>query len=322
MDILISENLQAPAIDRLKAKYNVVCEPELWKDEAALKRRIAEARCIIVRNQTQLTADVLACAPQLKVIGRNGVGLDNIDMEAASRAGIAVIAPLEANATSVAELTFGLLLSLARKIPAADQSTRGGKWDRLRFVGVELSGKTILICGFGRIGRRVAAMAKGFGMRIVTFDPYLKPDAPVLAETGAALETELLPALAQADCITVHSPLTPQTRRMFNKDAFAAMKRGALFVNTSRGGVVDEDALLSALQSGHLGGAGLDVREVEPPKARGGFEDLENVVLTPHIAAFTVEAQTRTIEAVAADVDCVLSGQEARNAVNAQIGQK
>jgi D-3-phosphoglycerate dehydrogenase / 2-oxoglutarate reductase len=137
-----------------------------------------------------------------------------------------------------------------------------------------------------------------------------------LAETGAALCTDLHEALAQADCITVHSPLTPQTRRMFNEAAFAATKRGAFFINTSRGGVVDEAALLAALQSGHLGGAGLDVRDVEPPATRLGFEDLENVVLTPHIAAFTHEAQTRTIEAVAADVERVLAGQPALNGVN------
>ena len=316
MDILISENLRAPAIDQLAARHTLVTEPELWKDGSRLKERIAEARAIIVRNQTQLTADVLAAAPHLQVIGRNGVGLDNIDMDAASKLGIVVIAPLEANATSVAELTFGLLLSLARKIPAADASTRKGGWERLRFTGVELAGKTITICGFGRIGRRVAAMARGFGMRIVAYDPYLKPDSPLLTEAGVELETELEPAIAKADCITVHSPLTPLTRQMFNERTFSAMKRGAFFVNTSRGGVVDEGALLGALQSGHLGGVGLDVREVEPPKTRAGFEDLENVVLTPHIAAFTSEAQTRTIEAVAADVERILNGEAALNSVN------
>lgn len=317
MDILITEPFSdAPALDRLAEKYAVERDGALWQDPPRLCERLREARAIIVRNQTRLTAELLAAAPNLQVIGRNGVGLDNIDMEAAGRTGIVVISPLEANAVTVAELTMGLLLAVARKIPLADHSTRAGGWERLRFMGVELAGKTIVICGFGRIGRRVAKMARGFDMRVVAFDPYLRSDSPALSEAGAALCADLAEALARADFVTVHLPLTPQTRHMFNERAFASAKRGAFFINTSRGGVVDEGALLSALQSGHLGGAALDVREVEPPAMRLGFEDLENVVLTPHIAAFTHEAQTRTIEAVAADVDRVLQGQPALNAVN------
>jgi len=316
MDILLSEHIEGPAINRLAAKYSVVCESLLWKEPARLRQQIAEARAIIVRNQTQLTADVLAAAPRLQVIGRNGVGLDNIDLEAANHAGIVVIAPLDANAVSVAELTFGLLLSLARRIPQAHQSTRSGGWERMRFMGVELDGKTLVVCGFGRIGRRVAMMARSFGMRIVVFDPYLPADSTALKECHATRANDLQASLSQADFVTVHSPLTPQTRHLFNEAAFNSMKRGAFLVNTSRGGVLDEAALLGALRGGHLGGAALDVREWEPPPSGSRLEELDNVILTPHIAAFTAEAQGRTIEAVAADVDAVLSGKSALNAVN------
>lgn len=337
MDILITEDLQAPAIDSLAAKFAVEREPGLWKDAAKLKAALAEARTVMVRNQTQLTAEVLSSAPKLIGIGRVGVGLDNIDLPAATARGITVIAPLDANAVSVAEVTLGLLLALARKLPAADRSTKAGGWDRRGYTGIELAGKTLAICGFGRIGKLVAKRAVAFGLRVVVFDPFVKPDDTTLVATGAGLCTTLEAALVQADFVTAHSPLTPATRKLFNAPTFAVMKRGAFFINTSRGGVVDEAALLAALQSGHLAGAALDVREVEPPPcsgalrppalgdhperrsqtaATGAFETMENVILTPHIASFTHEAQTRTFEAVCADLERLLRGEPAVNAVN------
>ena len=316
MDILITEDLQSPAIDALAAKFSVVREPLLWKDAAKLKAALANARTVMVRNQTQLTADVLGAAPRLVAIGRVGVGLDNIDLPTATQRGITVIAPLDANAVSVAEVTLGLLLALARKIPQADRSTKAGGWDRRGCTGIELAGKTLAICGFGRIGKLVAKRAAVFGLRLVVFDPFVKPGDPTLAETGALLCGKLQEALARADFVTTHSPLTPETKRMFNAQTFAAMKLGAFFENTSRGGVVDEVALLAALQSGHLGGAALDVREVEPPKERSAFETMDNVILLPHIGSFTHEAQARTFEAVCADLERLLRGQAAVNAVN------
>ncbi|MFM8470608.1 MAG: NAD(P)-dependent oxidoreductase, partial [Limisphaerales bacterium] len=242
MDILITEDLQAPAIDALATKFSVVREPLLWKDAAKLKAALADARTVMVRNQTQLTADVLTAAPKLLAIGRVGVGLDNIDLPTANARGIAVIAPLEANAVSVAELTLGLLLALARKIPQADRSTKAGGWDRRGCTGIELAGKTLAICGFGRIGKLVAKRAAVFGLRLVVFDPFVKPGDATLTETSATVCAKLEEALDQADFITTHSPLTPETKRMFNAHSFAAMKRGAFFINTSRGGVVDEAA--------------------------------------------------------------------------------
>lgn len=319
MDILITEDLQAPAIDALAGKFSVVREPALWKDATQLKAALADARTVMVRNQTQLTADVLAAAPKLIGIGRVGVGLDNIDLKAATERGITVIAPLDANAVSVAEVTLGLLLALARKIPHADRSTKAGGWDRRGCTGIELAGKTLAICGFGRIGKLVAKRAAVFGLKLLVFDPFVKPGDATLADTGATLCPKLEEALAQADFVTTHSPLTPETKRMFNERTFAAMKRGAFFVNTSRGGVVDEVALLAALQSGQLAGAALDVREVEPPKERTAFEGMDTVILLPHVGSFTHEAQTRTFEAVCADLERLLRGEAAFNVVNRQV---
>lgn len=319
MDILITEDLQAPAIEALAGKFTVVREPLLWKDATQLKAALEDARTVMVRNQTQLTANVLAAAPKLIGVGRVGVGLDNIDLKAATERGITVIAPLDANAVSVAELTIGLLLALARKIPQADRSTKAGGWDRRGCTGIELAGKTLAICGFGRIGKMVAKRAAVFGLKLLVFDPFVKPGDATLADTGATLCLKLEEAMAQADFVTTHSPLTPETKRMFNERTFAVMKRGAFFVNTSRGGVVDEVALLAALQRGHLAGAALDVREVEPPKERSAFETMDNVILLPHVGSFTHEAQTRTFEAVCADLERLLRGETAANAVNRPV---
>lgn len=315
MDILISEELTTPAVERLKGQHKVVSDGSLWKNGERLKTLLGEARTLMVRNQTLVTADLLAAAPKLIAVGRLGVGLDNIDVEAASKLGIVVIAPLDANATSVAELTLGLILALARKIPLADRSTKAGGWDRKGCMGIELEGKTLAICGFGRIGRLVAARARAFGLRLMVFDPFVDSSSPGLRETGAVLRQRLEDVLAEADFVTTHSPLTKDTRHLFSERTFAAMKRGAFFINTSRGGVVDEAALLAALRSGHLGGAALDVREIEPPEGKVGFETMD-VLLLPHLGAATTEAQTRTFETVAADISRLLRGEAAVSFVN------
>ena len=315
MDILIPEHLDAPAIQDLRARYVVTCQEELWKDPSRLKEEIQSARTIMVRNQTRVTSELLANAPSLVAIARVGVGLDNIDLQAATNLGMVVIAPLNANATSVAELTIGLLLALARRIPLADRSTRAGLWERIRCTGIELEGKTLAICGFGRIGRLVAARAKAFGLKLVIFDPFVRADTPVIAEMGAQHCQTLEEALVSADFVTIHSPLTSETRHMFNSRTLAAMKPGAYLINTSRGGVIDEQALLAVLEKGCLAGAALDVRECEPP-SQSLLEKMDNVILTPHIGAFTHEAQTRTIQAVCEDLDRVLRGEPAINYVN------
>jgi D-3-phosphoglycerate dehydrogenase len=208
------------------------------------------------------------------------------------------------------------MLALARKLALADRSTKSGSWDRKACTGLELDGKTLAICGFGRIGRLVAARARAFGMKLVVYDPFMKADSPALNEIGAQLFEALEGAVGVANFVTVHSPLTSETKHMFNERTFAAMQKGAFFINTSRGGVMDEGALLAALRNGHLAGAALDVRETEPPAAGNGFAALENVILTPHIAAFTLEAQARTFESVCDDLTRLFRGEAAVNFVN------
>jgi D-3-phosphoglycerate dehydrogenase / 2-oxoglutarate reductase len=318
MDVLICEDVEGLAIQKLSSKYAIVRDPTLWKDAPALKEQFSHARAVMIRNQTQITAQLLAEARSLLAIGRVGVGLDNIDVKAATDQGVVVIAPLNANAISVAELTIGLLLALARKIPFTDRSTRAGAWDRKGSTGIELAGKKLAICGFGRIGRLVAARARAFGLSLLVFDPFVKAGSPALAESGATLCDKLEDALAAADFVTIHMPLTAETKHLFGANAFAAMKRGAFFINTSRGPVMDEAALVNALQHAHLRGAALDVRETEPP-VRGVLENFENVILTPHVGAFTVEAQARTLDAVCDDLDRILSGQPAINYVNTAV---
>lgn len=316
MDILITEAFDDPAVDRLDDRHSVVRAPGAFKDPDQLRELIGQARTIVVRNQTQLTAEALAAAPNLIGIGRMGVGLDNIDVKAASQLGIVVVAPLDANATSVAEVSLGLMLALARKIPMADRTTKAGGWDRKGCTGVELAEKTLAICGFGRVGRKVARYARAFGMNVIVSDPFVEADSPALAEIEGRLCETVEEALAAADYVSAHSPLTPETKHMFNAERFAVMKPGAFFLNTSRGGIVDETALVAALKSGHLGGAALDVREQEPPGEPSELEAMDNVVLMPHVGGWTAEALSRTHSAVAGDIEALLAGGAAKNFVN------
>jgi D-3-phosphoglycerate dehydrogenase len=313
-DVLITENTTGPAADALRKSFDVTFEPELWKSPEKLKRLIPEFRAIIVRNQTQVNAELIGAAKRLLVIGRSGVGLDNIDMKAAGDAGIVVAFAPEQNSISVAELVLGLMLSMARKIPAADRSTRGGAWDRQTFLGVELYGKTLGVVGLGRIGYLTAMRARAFGMDIVAHDNFVNPDAFTVAESRAKL-VGLDELLAAADFVSCHVPETPQTVGMFGYEQFSRMKPAAFFLNTSRGKVVDEDGLLRAMREKKIAGAALDVRAKEPP-VRGELEGMENVVLMPHVAAFTREAQDRVVECVCRDVATVLGGGAAKNAAN------
>ncbi|MBL4701285.1 MAG: hydroxyacid dehydrogenase [Phycisphaeraceae bacterium] len=305
-DILITEKIQGLAIDALGQSYDVKYEPNLWQNDAALRDAVGKTRAMIVRNQTQVTRALIAGGNSLKVIGRAGAGLDNIDVAAACEQGIVVTSTPEQNSLSVAELTLGLMLALARHIPAADRDTRVGNWSRQKFTGVELYGSTVGIVGFGRIGFLTAMRAQAMGMRVVISDPVVGPDAATVNAVGGYV-LPLEQVLGAADFICCHVPCTPSTRLFFNADRFAQTKQGAYFINTSRGEVVDELALASVLKSKHLAGAGLDVRSTEPPTA-SVFDQMDNVILTPHIAAFTDQAQDRVIKAVCLDVAGVLEG--------------
>lgn len=316
-DILITESIGGAAVDMLKSKFDVVHLPELWKDPGALIARIKEFRALIVRNQTRVTSEVLAAATDLIVVGRAGVGLDNVDTTYASNASIVVTYTPDQNAISVAELTIGLMLCLARMVPAADLHTKSGEWDRHNFHGIELYGKTLGIIGAGKIGYLTAKRAQAFGMKILAYDPFLSQDNVLLSELNAEL-VELDELLERADVVSCHLPATQETIGLLNKARFDRMKSTAYFINTARGEVVCESDLLEALKSGAIAGAALDVRAEEPPKS-GELELLPNVILTPHIAAFTYQAQERVTKAICEDVARVLQGKAARNAVNKSI---
>jgi (S)-sulfolactate dehydrogenase len=313
-DIVVSENVTGPAMDVLRSEADVAFEPEAWNDVRRLKSLLGEARALIVRNQTQVTDEVIAAAPKLEVIGRAGAGLDNIDTNAASNAGIVVTYAPRENSLSVAELTIGLMLALVRKIPAAHTDTTGGGWNRKAFTGVELFGKTLGVIGLGRIGAMVAERAKAFEMSIIAHDDYVDPASDHARSLDARL-VSLDELLHEADVIVCHVPLTEETRGMFDDSRFALMKPTAMFINTSRGEVVNEAALLAALQTHRLGGAALDVRTTEPP-APSPLDGLDNVILLPHIAAFTHEAQDRVVATVCRDVAAVLRGDGSENSFN------
>ncbi|MDO8956147.1 MAG: hydroxyacid dehydrogenase [Deltaproteobacteria bacterium] len=319
--ILIAEDVTGSGIDRLKQKYQVESDWDLWKKIPQLKDALRDADALLVRNQTKVNADLLAQARLLKIIGRAGAGYDNIDVEAASQVGVVVCYSPEENAVSVAEHVFGLLLALARKIPGADRSVKNGGWERKKYHGFELMGKTLGILGLGKIGFRVALRAKAFGMRLLAHDAYLSSTSLHVTESGATL-VAMDQLLAESDFLSVHLPLTLETRGLLNRQSFSKMKPTAFIINTSRGEVLVEKDLALALQQGQLAGAALDVREKEPPAADSPLNGLDNVILTPHTAGLTYEAQEKVVEAIAEDVDRVLSGQPALRFVNFALPKK
>ena len=311
MEILISEAMGGESLDRLRESFAVAYEPELWRDPVGLRERLASGvRALIVRNQTRVTRELLDAAKQLEVIGRAGVGLENIDLTAASERGIVVAWTPEQNANSVAELTVGLILALARHIPAADRDTRAGHWNRQRFTGIEILGKTLGVIGLGRIGAATAAKARALGMEIVAYDPLLDSDSLRALELRARI-LPLEELLAVSDVVTCHLPATAATVGLLDAARLSLLKPTACLINTSRGTILDEAALIDLLGRRAIAGAALDVRAEEPP-APSPLSAMENVILLPHIAAFTTEGQRRVVTAVCRDVAAVLRGEPAR----------
>jgi D-3-phosphoglycerate dehydrogenase len=278
-----------------------------------LHQALKTADGLIVRSETRVTYELLEHAPDLKVIGRAGVGVDNIDIPAATARGVVVMNAPDANTITTAEHTVALLVALARCVPQANSSLKSGKWERKKFVGVELQGKTLGIVGLGRIGRVVASRARAFDMTIVAYDPFIAP------EQAAELEIELAPlddVFARADFLTVHTPLTAETRGLVGRQAFAHMKKGVRIINCARGGLVDETALYEAIQDGTVAGAALDVFEQEPPAVDNPLIGLDEVIVTPHLGASTTEAQQGVAFTVAEQMrDYLLTG-ALRGAVN------
>ena len=285
-------------------------------DRPALLAALADADALLVRSATKVDAEALAAATRLKVVARAGVGLDNVDVPAATARGVMVVNAPTSNIVSAAEHAIALLLSAARHIPAADASLRQGQWKRSSFTGVELSGKTVGIVGLGKIGQLVAQRLASFDVALVAYDPYISPARA--AQLGIELLT-LDDLLGRADMISIHLPKTPETVGLIGKDQLALTKPGVIVVNAARGGLIDEDALAEAVRSGHVGGAGIDVYETEPTTASPLFE-LERVVVTPHLGASTDEAQDRAGTDVARSVQLALAGEFVPDAVNVQVG--
>ncbi|MEP6921095.1 MAG: phosphoglycerate dehydrogenase [bacterium] len=268
---------------------------------------------LVVRSETKVTENVMDFSPSLRVIGRAGVGVDNIDVPAATARGIVVMNAPDGNTITTAEHTMALLIALARRVPQANSSLRAGLWERKKFIGVELQGKTLGVVGLGRIGRTVASRARAFGMTIVAFDPFIAP------EQARDLEIELTPlddVFARADFLTVHTPLTAETRGIVGADAFAKMKKGVRVINCARGGLIDEAALFEAIKSGIVSGAALDVFEKEPPSPDNPLLALEQVIATPHLGASTTEAQEGVAFTVAEQMRDYLQTGALRGAVN------
>ncbi len=281
----------------------VVDLTDIPKDE--LVKHVGDLDAIIVRSATKVRKEIIDAAPNLKVIGRAGIGLDNIDVEYAREKGIKVLNTPGATSISVAELTIGLMLAVMRKIAYADRETRKGNWPKKKCKGVEMYGKTLGVIGLGRIGREVVKRARAFGVKVIYYDVY-RPPVEVEKELGVEFKP-LEEVLSTADIITLHLPLTPETNHLINREAIEKMKDGSIIINAARGGIVDEDALYEALKSGKLYGAALDVYENEPLKESNLFE-LDNVVLTPHIGAQAKEGQARAGVEIARKVYEALSG--------------
>ncbi|GBE57635.1 D-3-phosphoglycerate dehydrogenase [bacterium BMS3Abin01] len=309
--VLIKEKIARSGIDLLKKEFSV--DVKLDMDQKQLKKEIGKYNAIIIRSDTRMTRDIIGKAKNLKVIGRAGIGVDNVDLGAATKKGIIVANAPESNMVAAAEHTIGLLLAQSRNIPQAHGSMKHGKWARSDFAGVELADKTLGIIGFGRIGVLVAQRAKGLKMKVVAYDPYVSKSR--FEELGVEGATSIKSFYKQADFITVHLPKSPDTKGFVDGAAFKAMKKGVRIINCARGGIIDEAALVKALKSGKVAGAALDVFEKEPPKDSPLLK-MDNVVVTPHLGASTAEAQDRAGTVIAEQVAAALNDQFVSNAVN------
>jgi len=312
--VLIAEELSPATLDALGPDFEI--RHTDGADRSALLPALADVDAVLIRSATKMDAEAITAAKNLKVIARAGVGLDNVDVDAATKAGVMVVNAPTSNITSAAELAIGLLLSAARNIAPANEALKGGAWKRSKYSGVEVFDKTVGIVGFGRIGQLVAERLKGFGVEILAYDPYVS--AQKAGQAGARL-VSLDELLAEADFITIHLPKNAETLGLIGKDALAKVKPGVIIVNAARGGIIDEAALAAAIAEGRVGGAGIDVFASEPTTESPLFEH-ESVVVTPHLGASTAEAQEKAGVAVAKSVRLALSGDLVPDAVNVSGG--
>lgn len=310
--VVISDPLSEEGIYPLREAENIEIDFATESTEEELIEKLQDANALLVRSQTQVTRELIEKAPNLKIIGRAGVGVDNIDLDAATENGIIVVNAPDGNTNSAAEHAVAMIMSLARRIPHAHASLQEGKWDRKKYIGVELKHKTLGIIGLGRIGAEVAHRAKGQRMNVIAYDPFLTEEtAQKLGVKGGTVD-EVLEA---ADFITIHTPLLDSTRNMINADAFKKMKDGVRIINCARGGIIDEDALYDAIESGKVAGAALDVMSEEPFVGHK-LLDLPQVIATPHLGASTVEAQESVAVDVSLDVIKFATEGTVRNPVN------
>lgn len=297
--VVISEFMDDAAVQALGDHFDVVYQPGLVDDRAALHNAVRDAHALIVRNRTQVDREVLAAGPALRVVGRLGVGLDNIDLQTCKESNVKVIPATGANAQAVAEYVIASAMTLWRGSFFASSEVASGAWPRTRLSsGREIHGRSLGLVGFGGIGQRVARLAQGLGMSVLAYDPFIPADAPVWTETKAR-SVSMDELVAQADIISLHIPVTPDTQNLFGTDVLAQMRPGSVLINTSRGGIVDEAALADALRSGHLSGAALDVFSQEPLPRSPHFDDVPGLVLTPHVAGVTHESNERVSSMIA-----------------------
>ena len=312
--VLIADSISQRGVDELARENALQVTVKTGLNERELVELIPPFSALVVRSQTKVTAEILNAGNKLRVVGRAGVGVDNVDVETATRRGVVVLNAPGGNTISTAEHAFSLLLSVARKIPQADANVRGKSWDKKNFEGVELYNKTLGVIGVGRIGAELARRAMAFGMRVVAYDPYLS------ATRARSLQVELMDELDDlltgADFISLHTPLTAETRHILDAQRLATTKRGVRIINCARGGLIDEAALAQALRDGHVAGAALDVFETEPLPVDSPLRDAPNLVLTPHLGASTAEAQESVGIEIAQSIRAVLLEGTIRNAVN------
>ncbi|MFQ5984426.1 MAG: phosphoglycerate dehydrogenase [Alphaproteobacteria bacterium] len=309
--VLIADELSPCAVDVFR-EHGIDADVKTGLQPEALKACIGPYDGLAVRSATEVTAELLAAAPSLKVVGRAGVGVDNIDVGAATARGIAVMNTPYGNAVTTAEHTVALMLALARQIPSADRSLHAGRWEKSRFVGVELGGKTLGLIGCGNVGSVVASRAQGLRMRVIADDPFVSPERA--AELGVQ-KVNLDVLLVRADFISLHAPLTDATRNMIDAEALARMKRGVYLINCARGGLIVEEDLKAALESGQVAGAALDVFAAEPP-LDSPLLKMDNVVVTPHLGASTTEAQEKVARQIAEQMADFLNHGAVTNALN------
>ncbi len=312
MKVLVSDQLSDVGVNIFKETSGIDVDVNIGLAPEELKAIIGQYDGLVIRSATKVTAEIIDAADTLKVIGRAGIGLDNVDIPAASRRGIVVMNTPEGNTITTAEHTIAMILSLSRNIPQATASLKDGRWEKKKLKGQEVFNKTLGLIGVGHIGRIVADRAKGLKMKVIVFDPYIKPDA---IETLGLEPVSFEELLQRADYITIHTPKTDETSNIINKDTIAKLKKGTMLINCARGGIMNEDDICEALKSGHLGGAAFDVFDTEPP-GKNELMDMPNFICTPHLGASTKEAQDNVAQDVAEQIIEYLLNGTIKNAVN------